>query len=330
VLIGLTGLGASAAGLALVAGYESALLRYRASDTQARVGFLTAGTAEPYFADIMHGLNDYGWIEDLNLAVERRVASSVSQLQDLAAELTQLPVGVIIAVTTDDALAAWRATRTTPIVMVAVADALTVGLIASLGKPGGNVTGLTNSDGHNSPDAKRLELLKSLVPTLSRVAVLADRTAAGAPVQVEAVRSAAALTEIQVDVVEAATAAEIAPAFQAAADNGDEALLSPGGSLFAANAQQIAALALQHRLPSIYTLPDYTQAGGLMSFRGNVTDQSRRVAYYVDRILRGARPADLPVELPRTFDLVVNLRTARALGITFPAAVAAQVTEWIQ
>jgi putative ABC transport system substrate-binding protein len=305
------------------------------ADTQGskppRIGFVSirAPAASPYVDGLRQGLRELGYIEDQSIRVEWRFAGDrFDRLPGMAAELVELRVDVIVADGTPAAVAAQKATNAIPIVMAGVADPVAAGLVQSLGRPGGNVTGLTML----SPDvsAKRLQLLKETVPKLSHVAMLWNPTHPASPPQVKEAEIAARQLGLQLHRVAVRDAADLENAFAAMSKAGATALLVADDAMLGNNAGRIAALAAQRRLPAIYGWRDFVEAGGLMAYGPSLHDQYRRAATYVQKILRGAKPAELPVEQPTTFELVVNLRTATALGLNIPQAVLLRADEVIR
>jgi putative ABC transport system substrate-binding protein len=265
-------------------------------------------------------LSELGWSEGKNIAIEYRYAEGkLDRLPELAVELVRLKVDLIVAPGTRTALAAKQATQTIPIVFPLAADAVGSGLVASLARPGGNITGLTAI----APDlaGKRLELIREAVPKTTRVAVLWD---GGRPANIavlKEIEAAARAFGVQVQSLEARAAADFAGAFRAATQERANALIVPAGNLLFSHRQQIASLAIRSRLPSIYDSEEFVDAGGLMSYGPSLVDLCRRAATYVDKILKGAKPADLPVEQPIKFELVINLKAAKQIGLTIPQSV---------
>jgi putative ABC transport system substrate-binding protein len=257
----------------------------------------------------------------------RYAEGQVERLPALAAELARLPVDVLVAAGgTPVALAAQRATTTIPIVMTNVGDPVETGLVASLARPGGNITGLSSM----SPDitGKRLELLKTVVPALSRVAVLWQPANPSAALQFQELQAAARALHLQVQALEVRGPDEFDHAFSAA--RGAGAVVVVGDSVFTQHRRRITALAQRSRLPAMYVFREFVEAGGLMSYGVNLPDLGRRAAIYVDKILKGAKPADLPVEQPTKFELVINLKTAQALGLTIAPTLLFQADEVIK
>jgi len=264
------------------------------------------------FAD---SLRELGYVEGKNVVFEYRWAQSKSELfPQLAADLVQKNVDVIVASSQAPALAAKRATTTIPIVMVNTTDPVEVGLVASLARPGGNVTGLSQQ---LIPEirAKQLQLLKEALPRASRVAVVhSPATTVGLREYEQAGRA----LQLRIELVEVSGAEDLDRAFTKMARDRVDAIVVPGDTLLFTQRQRVSRLAREYRLPGIYSLQEFTEAGGLMSYSARLTDLFRRAAVYVDKILRGANPATLPVESPTQYELVINLKTAKALGLTIP------------
>ena len=301
----------------------------------ARIGFLVGaspGDPLPYTDAFRQELRDLGYVDGRHFAIELRYAEGrIDRFFDLAAELVRLPVDMIVAPGTAAALAARNATATLPIVLVLASNPVGDGLIQSFARPGGNATGLTMSVGPEIA-SKHLELLKEVVPTVSRVSVLSNPLTAphaGMLTEMEAAARALGLTLRPVsargpDEIDGASAA-----MSRARAQGLIVLADPMFDSIRVRAR-IRDLAAKGRLPALYGVRDHPEAGGLMSYGPNLTDLYRRAAGYVDRILRGTKPRDLPVERPVKFDLVVNRKTAKALGLTIPQSVLARADEVIQ
>lgn len=300
----------------------------------ARIGYLGLNrAAAPRILDaFLQGLRDLGYVEGRNVVIEYRDAQGKHErLPALAAELVALKVDVIVAPTTPAARAAKQATRTIPIVFSAVFDPVMDGLVASLARPGGNATGLASF----SPElvGKRLELLKLAVPAIGRVALLRqpgalpDRTEQD---MLEGAQAAARTLGIQLQFVAAQGPEDFTSAFSQMTSSRADALIIVGGSMFFSERRRLVGLAARGQLPAMYTLREFVDAGGLMSYGRDEADSFRRAATYVDKILKGANPADLPVEQPTKFDLVINLKTAKSLGITIPQSVLVRADEVIQ
>jgi len=277
-----------------------------------RVGYLTVHDSfDPAFREAMRPL---GYIEGQNLVLEGRFArGQAERLPALAAELVQLRVDVIVTVSTPAALAAKDATTKIPIVMASVSQPVERGLVASLAQPGGNLTGQSNEPGQEL-GGKQLELLKEAVPTLSRVGVFWNSTFQTPTLRgIEAAAQALGITVLPVDIQQPE---HVHAAFAAMLEERAEALLVTAAAQNVRHYQQIADFATTHRLATMFQAREAVEAGGLMSYYQNWADQRRRAAVYVAKILQGAKPADLPVEQPTTFELVLNLKTAKALGLT--------------
>jgi len=298
-----------------------------------RVGWLSPGSAtsdENFLASFRDGLRELGWVAGQNIAIESRWADGrFERLPDLAAELVRLKVDVIVANVTQASLAAKRATGTIPIVMVGVGDPLGSGLVDNLARPSGNVTGPSSMLAEAS--AKQLALLKETVPGASPVAVLWNPAnpvwQAAALKQTDA---AARALGLRVQLVEARGPDELDGAFAAMTRERAGALFVPADIIFVRHAQRMADLAAKHHLPAMFGFREHVEAGGLMSYAASFAVMFRRAAAFVDKLLKGAKPADLPVEQPTKFELVINLKTARALGLTVPRSVLLRADEVIQ
>jgi putative ABC transport system substrate-binding protein len=247
---------------------------------------------------------------------------------DLAADCLRLKADVIVVTTTPAANAAKNATRTVPIVMYPLGDPVGTGLVASLARPGGNVTGLTFMA--SGLAAKRLELLKEAVPKISRVLVLSYRVDPIAAPQLKELEVAAATLGVKLLVCDIRTTDDIPAAFDAGASDGVEGVLTTAESIFAAEGKRVAQLALEHKLPGLYPYKLMVDAGGLMAFDSYTPSFQARAATYVDKILKGANPSDLPVEQPTSFELFINMRTARTLGLTIPSSLIVRADEVIE
>ena len=288
----------------------------------ARIGILTINrAAAPHLTEgFLQGLRDLGYVEGRNVAIEYRDAGGkVERLPALAAELVVLKVDVIMAGSTPLALAAKQATRTIPIVFLSSGDPVADGLVTGLARPGGNLTGLSSL----TPErvSKCLELLTQAVPGVSRVAVLRQPGAVGERTERDTLKGAevaARALGVRPQFVEARGPADIDSAFSDMTRARAGGLVVWTTSMFVAERRRLVALAAKHRLPAVYTLREFVDAGGLMSYGHSQSDLNRRAATYVDKILKGAKPADLPVEQPTKFDLIINLKTAKALGLTIP------------
>ena len=294
-----------------------------------RIGILLVGTTEDIatlLRSLNEGLRDLGYVEGRNIVFEHRNADSLERLPNLAAELVRLRVDVIVTGSTPLAMIAKRATETIPIVMVAALDPRGAGLIANLARPGGNITGLT-ADASPEIIGKNLSLLTEVVPKLARVGVL--RQAAYGSAAFAELETAARRRGVTLHVAEVHSLDELEGAF-ATLIGKEVGAVMVFGSLFYQRRQQVAHLALTHRLPAIHVLRDFAQAGLLMTYGVNLLDLYRRAASYVAKILGGAKPDDLPVEQPTKFELVINLKTAKALGVTIPPSLLLRADETIQ
>jgi putative ABC transport system substrate-binding protein len=292
------------------------------------IGYLAGGGSGPSPAFIQ-GLRDLGYVEGKNIAIIFRTAEGRRErYADLAAELVRLKVHVIITDATGATLAAKKATSTIPIVMTSSTDPVATGLVASLARPGGNVTGLTNIGGELG--GKLLDLLKEVAPKLTRVAVLGTKSSADAVFRKETEAPARAL-KLQLFSAAIQGPDDIDGAFQAMTKekvNGLVMRLQP--SVFSAHYKRVAELTMKNRLPSIGLTLGWTDAGGLMSYGSDVNDQYRRAAVYVDKILKGTKTEDLPVEAPMKFEFVINLKAAKAIGLTVPPNVLVRATRVIK
>ncbi len=299
-----------------------------------RIGFLLPNlAASPHLLEAFRqGLRDLGYVEGRNLLIEYRDAEGKPErLPALAAELVALKVDVILAPTTPTALAAKQATRTIPIVFAAATDAVTDGLVTSLARPGGNVTGLSSLVG---PElyGKRLELLKQAVPGVSRVAFLWQPGGQGERTEKDILKGAdvaARALGVRLQFVEARGPEDFDRVFSEMTRARAGALTVLGSPMFFVERRRLVDLAAKNRLPAVYPFREFADAGGLMSYGPNAADLLRRAATYVDKILKGAKPADLPVEQPTKFELVINLKTAKALGLTIPPSVLGRADEVI-
>ena len=295
------------------------------------IGFLGSGTAatqSQWTGAFVQRLRELGWSEGRDVAIEYRWAEGRNErAAEIAAEFVRLKVDVIVTYGTQSILAAKQATTIIPIVFALTGDPVATGLVASLGRPGGNLTGLSSQAADLG--AKRLEILREAVPGLRRLAIMGN---AGNPANVldmARVHEAARILGLDAAIFEIRRTEDIAPTFDAITGRKD-ALYIPADALINTNRIRINALALDARLPTMHGSRDYVEAGGLMSYGVNFTDQFRRAAGYVDRILRGAKPADLAVEQPTKFDLVINLKTAKVLGLTIPESFLLRADEVIE
>ena len=318
-------IGLGLTGLSLLAGCGVVSAPGQGTARMPRIGFLAGGPRE----DFVRGLRDHGYEPGRNIHIESRFSEGRSErYPELAAELVDLQPDVLVAIGGAAGLAAKQATGTIPIVAAAVPDPVESGLVASLARPGGNVTGVSTLGGDT--DMKRMERLKEVVPAASRVAVLANPGGPATGPRLANFEAAAQALGQQVRLVPVRSPDDLAGAFRAAVDLGADALLVPSGPLAISYPARVVELAAQHRLPDFYEHREATDAGGLATFGPDYAEIHRRAATYVDKILKGAKPADLPVEQPTTFDFVINLKTAQGLGLTIPQKVLAQATEIIE
>jgi putative ABC transport system substrate-binding protein len=274
-------------------------------------------------------MREHGYVDGQNVVVERRFGDNrAERISEIAAELVRLKVDVIVT-SSDVGIAAVRQqTQTIPIVMANSSDPVGTGFVASLARPGGNVTGGTGISSELS--AKRLELLKEVVPGLSRVAIMWNPDLRGAVFEYKETASAARALRLQLQAVEVSRADDFDRAFSALTTGRAEALIVVPSPLAFANRGQITSLAQKHRLPTLYGQREYVDAGGLIAYGSNLADAWRRAATFVDKILKGAKPGELPIEQPTKFELVINLKTAKALGLTIPPSLLRRADEVIQ
>jgi len=295
------------------------------------IGFLGAATASvagQWFAAFVQRLHELGWMEGRNIAIEVRWAEGRSErYAEIATEFVRLNVDVIVTIGTPASLAAKQATSVVPIVFVAASDPVGTGLVASLARPGGNVTGLSNQQADLA--GKRVELLREVVPALRQLAIMANVDNSASVLEMREVQTAARTIGLEVAILEVRQAEDIANGFELLKSRAD-ALYVVSDPLLGSNRVRINTLALGMRLPTLHAFRDHVEAGGLMSYAANFPDLYRRSADLVDKILRGTKPGDIPVEQPTKFELVINLTTAKALGITVPSNVLALADEVIE
>jgi putative ABC transport system substrate-binding protein len=324
--------------IALIGGAMApALLRPRQARAQAirkvwRIGFVAGGTASlipTLYNGFVLGLRAFGWVEGRNIAITWRFAEGrYERFAEFAAELVRMNVDVIVLATPAAVLAVRQATSTIPIIMGYSTDPVGNGFVASLARPGGNVTGLASSTDDTAP--KRLDLLTNVVPNVSRVGYLGNPgTPSHAPV-LRNVQAAAASAGLTVVPVLASTPQDVDQAFKALAQADVQALIVSGDAFFFTSMDRIAQYALAYRLPTMFTQREYVVAGGLMSYGENLRDFFGRAAAYVDKIFKGAKPADLPIEQPTYFKWVINRKTADALGIAITPKVEVLADEIIE
>jgi putative ABC transport system substrate-binding protein len=298
-----------------------------------RVGLLEYSTPDAgrqaWWTAFRQRMRELGYVEGQNVTFEPRWAQDDDdRLSKLAAELVSLKVDVIVTAGTSSALAAKRATATIPIVMATGADPMAVGLVASLRQPGGNVTGMTTINSELA--AKRLELLRIVAPRASRIAILWDETSSAFRFAVTGTEAEAKRAGFAIHSVPVRGPAEIEAAFVTAVRGRAGALSIAPSPMFFSHRHRLAELAIKHRLPTIVGVREYAEAGGLVSYGADNPDMFRGAAVFVDKILKGAKPGDLPVEQPTKFELVINLKTAKALGLTIPQPLLGRADEVIQ
>ena len=291
-------------------------------------GFLSINTARQQA--FREGLLDLGYVEGKNILIEWRGADNKRERRStLAEELVRLKVDVIVTAGSGGTTVARAATSTIPIVMASDDDPVGNGFIASLARPGGNITGLSQL----SPElaGKRLEILKEVIPKLSRVAVFGTSNNPGNPLELKQVELAAGAMEVKLQYVNVLSTKDVEPAFRAAVKGRADAVLEIiAGNIRSTARQELAELAVKHRLPVMRGRPEHVEASGLMSYGVNLRDLDRRAATYVDKILRGAKPADLPVEQPIKFEFIINLKAAKQIGLTIPPNVLARADKVIR
>lgn len=299
-----------------------------------RIGYLGArplepGVTPPGLAALHLGMQELGYVDGQDYTIEvRSTAGIAEQAPDLVAELLRLPVDLLYTSGTPNALAARQATREVPIVVATNGDLVAVGLVASLSRPGGNVTGVSTLAPLLS--GKRLELLRETVPSITRLGLLAPAAIVSSGIEVQETRAVAQTLGLPIEVGAVGAADELPSVFARLVDAGVGGLLVAEDAYYSSSRDRIVGLAAEHRLPTIYTLRDFVNGGGLMSYGASVAEAHRRGAAYVDKIRKGAKPSELPVEQPTTFELAVNLKTAQTLGLTIPPSVLQQATEVIQ
>jgi len=298
-----------------------------------RIGYISnvqsSSLTESWWEAFVASLREQGWVEHQNIIIERRYTELRKEAAlAVAEELVRLRVDVIVVSSTLTALAARQATTTVPIVLTVPADPVATGLVTSLARPGGNVTGLSFVGTELA--GKQVELLKEAVPGLARVAVLANPTNASHPLRTKEIAEVARALKVKLDVLEARTPGEIKAAFATMAKRRPGAAIVLADPLFVGEAGNLVRLAAEQELPVMYGLREAVVAGGLMAYGASFTDLFRRAAIYVDKILKGAKPADLPVEQASKFELVINLKTAKALRLAIPQSLLVRADEVIQ
>jgi ABC-type uncharacterized transport system substrate-binding protein len=297
----------------------------------ARLGVLRFGPASANAGRddaLRTGLRDLGYVEGRNIVIEFRWAKTVDQLSELAAELVRLDVDVIFATSSTEVETARRATKTIPIVFATHADPVSLGHVASLARPGGNITGLSSQ--LTDTVVKAVEIMKQALPHMKRIGVLVTLTAPSHRPAADALEAAAPKLGVQLLTVPVRTPEDLNGAFATMARERVSGVFVPGSALTASHRARLAELVLKHRLPSMFTQREIVEAGGLMCYAADLIDLTRRAATYIDKILKGAKPADLPVEQPTKFELVINLKTAKALGLTIPQTLLLRADQVIQ
>lgn len=287
-----------------------------------RIGFLSSGNhlGTPHYEAFSKGLRDLGYVEGKTIQIEHRwIDRDLERMPALATELVKLPVDVLVAWSSPAVAAAKQVTTTTPIVMIAIADPVGQGFVASLAKPGGNITGMSNL--LRGTIAKNVEMLVKFVPNAKRLAALRNPGNPSHALVLQEAQAAAREYGAQLQVVDVKTPADVDGAFAVIRKERAAGVVIFGDPLFVQQRSRLAELARDARLPSTTIFRQYPEAGGLMSYGLNTTDMFRHAASFVDKILRGAKPADLPVEQPTTFEMVVNLKTAKAIGLQIPESV---------
>ena len=307
-------------------------VRGQAAEKIARIGYMAAPTSSaelPRIDAFRQGLRALGYVEGHNIAIDYRFADGkFERLPEVAAELVRLKVDVLIAVSTNAALVAKRATSTIPILFIGVSGPIEAGLVESLARPGGNITGLTNIASVLS--GKRLEVLKETIPKLSRIAVLWDPQNPGSSLQWKESEIAAKELSLQIYPMEVSSANKYESAFNEAMKARSAALAVTLNPLAASNQKRLVELAAKYRLPAIYAREDFANNGGLMSYGPSHAAEGRDAARLVDKIIKGAKPADLPVEQPTKFEFIVNLKAAKQIGLTIPPNVLARADKVIR
>jgi ABC-type uncharacterized transport system substrate-binding protein len=297
-----------------------------------RIGFLAftkPAAVSARVAAFRQGLRELGYVEGKNIVVEYRYAEEKADRErELAAELARLKVDVIVATGPTVTRAAKEATVTIPIVFAQDGDPVASGFVASLARPGGNITGLSSFNPELS--GKRLELLKEIVPKLSRVTVIGNSTEPDNAQSLKEMELAAGALKVKLQYLDVLSSKDIETAFRAAAKGRADGVVMLGSVVFNTHRIQIVELAVKSRLPATYTRPEYVEDGGLMTYGPSINDLFRRAATYVDKILKGAKPADLAVEQPKKFELIINLKAAKQIGLTIPPNVLARADKVIK
>jgi putative ABC transport system substrate-binding protein len=308
-LVGLLGVSSLATPLSCLA---------QAQSRAPRVGFLIPGSANsPYFQEFVRGMRALGYVDGKNIVIEFRYADGkLDRLPTLADELLKLKIDILVAASTQGVRTAKRASGVIPIVMVGVGDPVGSGLVASLSRPGGNITGHSVLTEDTAP--KLLEFVRDAIPGASRITAMVNSGNQNHRLALKNIQKAAEQLNMSVSVAAVRAATELEGVFAAAAHQRQDAVVVPADPLFNVQAHEIANYALRHRLPTAFTQSDNVDAGGLLSYGVSIADSFRRGAAYVDKIIKGAKPGELPVEQATLFETVVNLRTAKALGLKIP------------
>ena len=298
--------------------------------TAPRIGFLSTAalsSLSPRLDALHQGLRELGYVEGKNIAIEYRSAEGhINRLPELATELVRLKVDCIVTAGENPTHAAKQATSTMPIIMTTVGDPVGLGFVAGLARPGGNITGLSTYSADLA--GKRMELLKETIPRLSRVAILSDPRSLS--LELKSTEAAARLLKVQLISLEVQSLDELENAFRSSARSRAGAVIIMPGGFFNTNQTRLAELAAKHRLPGMYLEQEFVLAGGLMTYATSIPDLYRRAATYVDKVLKGAKPADLPVEQPKKFDFIINLKAAKQIGLTIPPNVLARADRVIK
>jgi len=315
----------------LAAPFAAAAQEYKAGKV-ARIGYLSYGTPTTnagYRKAFTDGLRDHGWIEDKNISIEYRWAGAGGvTFKDFASELARLPLDAVFAVNTPAALAMKRTGTALPVVFAQVSEPVAIGLVESLPRPGKNFTGLTTINRELMP--KRLEMLKETMPNLARVGYLANPDYEAHKAQLTEMNAAARGLGLTLHVAEVRVPSEFKGAFARLAAAHVGAFIVQQDDLFVGNRALVIEAATQHHLPGMYVFGLYPRSGGLMSYGANAEDLYRRAAEYMDRILKGAKPSELPVERPTKFEFIINLKTAKTLGLTIPPSLLGRADEVIE
>ncbi len=297
-----------------------------------RIGILSDESrllATKSFEPFAQGLRDLGYVEGQNIAFERRYADGNNEiLSNLAAELVHLQPDVILAISTPAVRAAKTATQTIPIVFARISDPVGLGIVPTLARPGGNVTGVSVLG--RELEGKRLELLITAVPDTKRLGVLWDPSFPPAEAELKEIEAAARVLNLEPISTGARSRDDFEPALRTIVERGASVLIVVPGTIFTEHSREIAEMAVKARLPTVFQRREFAEAGGLMSYGPSYPDMYRRAAAYVDKILKGARPADIPVEQPTKFELVINLKTAKSLGLTIPQTFLLRADEVIE